>query len=660
MVVSTRKNRFLTLEGDAINEDLISPHKPKKLHSTEEDSEEEESEASSASSAASSANPPLKKQKPASLSSSSSSSILFQPYLTVGNLTTSLPPSLFISATGPPLLTCALNRSFTIYAIGSISPSLISPPIPNKYGTITCLTGDGKRTYIGTSNGHVLVYDRVSLIAALKRKGEVKCIEVVGNVIVAGRNVLSRYDTIGEDSDDEEENMIANDSYSGSGSDSDSDSDSDCNPSSHSSPSFLDVYSTSPNEPLSHTVSIPISATITTILHPPTFLNKMLVATTESLLLYNVRSTKLIHTFKCLPNSRSPATLTATPDPDTLAVSTDNLLHLINLKHDSLLFTLTHEHKITSVAFAHSTACVTTATANQVFTWDLTERTLLSRFISANTTHTNVLYIPNTPQLIVTGLNDIKVYQYDNITDPPRLLKGRSGHKSPPLSVSHLKSSQSGFEVSNVDAMTGTMLTMSDDGAFRMMSAMRSVNDCELSQGQGLIKQARKMGVDVSSLKLPPVIGVATCPSSINDYGDIVTIHRDHAIAYVWSSSTKSQSGCVLKQPLWSVSAIKKGPGAEFNASCVEITSCGNYALVGTTGGSVFKYNVQSAMARGEYPNKEVDGDLRKVRRAARGERRWGERHRSTIHRHPPPIHHCPDLLDAPQRSMLTPLCRAS
>lgn len=39
------------------------------------------------------------------------------------------------------------------------------------------------------------------------------------------------------------------------------------------------------------------------------------------------------------------------------------------------------------------------------------------------------------------------------------------------------------------------------------------------------------------------------------------------------------------------------------HALCVTVTSCGNYGLVGTRGGVVYLYNMQSGEARGAYPS---------------------------------------------------------
>jgi U3 small nucleolar RNA-associated protein 21 len=142
--------------------------------------------------------------------------------------------------------------------------------------------------------------------------------------------------------------------------------------------------------------------------------------------------------------------------------------------------------------------------------------------------------------------------------------------------------------------------------------------DKEFSQGRGLEKRARELGMkSKSDLLLPPVIGMATSEMRSRDWGDLVTIHQNHAFAYVWSSKNGSQSGPVLRQDDWNISTMKKQPPKTTQATSVAISTCGNYALVGTQGGTIYKYNVQSGTTRGTYPLNEVDNEKKNPRKEA-------------------------------------------
>jgi U3 small nucleolar RNA-associated protein 21 len=52
----------------------------------------------------------------------------------------------------------------------------------------------------------------------------------------------------------------------------------------------------------------------------------------------------------------------------------------------------------------------------------------------------------------------------------------------------------------------------------------------------------------------------------------------------------------VLRQPEWPSNTMMSPDAPEHQALCVSLSSCGHFALVGTRGGVVYKYNMQSGM----------------------------------------------------------------
>jgi U3 small nucleolar RNA-associated protein 21 len=47
---------------------------------------------------------------------------------------------------------------------------------------------------------------------------------------------------------------------------------------------------------------------------------------------------------------------------------------------------------------------------------------------------------------------------------------------------------------------------------------------------------------------------------------------------------------------------MKDRPPRSASATSLAISACGNFALVGTLGGVVYKYNLQSGLPRGSFP----------------------------------------------------------
>ena len=352
--------------------------------------------------------------------------------------------------------------------------------------------------------------------------------------------------------------------------------------------------------------------------------------------------------------------MTQSPAVDTVAVGTsDGSVHLVNLQHDVDRFSLRHgrpaRHRRGKKASSSSSSTTIDDDANAVSSisfrtdgnatrmgvapvavgcddgsvsvWDLTpvedeatgiaRRTLLTRMEGAH--HGGICkleYLPGEPLLLSTGLssNSIVLHVFDAPDHTGRVLRQRRGHTSPPRLLRYLHPGLSGGGIlanaaDGTDASSCQILSCGGPGdlTLRLFSTARSNLDREYSQGPGLERKAKKFGKvgpeGRAELLLPEVAALATSEARSRDWGDLVTIHRDHAMAYVWSTRRGCQTGMpVLRQPHWNISAMKDRPPRSANATSLAISACGNFALVGTLGGVVYKYNLQSGLARGSYP----------------------------------------------------------
>jgi U3 small nucleolar RNA-associated protein 21 len=391
-------------------------------------------------------------------------------------------------------------------------------------------------------------------------------------------------------------------------------------------------------------------------LHPPTYVNKIVIGGScsksgkDAMILLNVRTGQLIHRFKCLDavalrskNAKSEVScLEASPAIDTIAVgNSKGSVHLVNTRMDILLFSLSHSSKsgaptrITSMSFRTDGAAMHYGIAplavgrsdGTISVWDLTPpevdsdeesppsgRTLLCEMERAHYpggVH-KLQYMPQEPLLVSTGThsNCVTMHIFDNPDHAGRILKERKGHTSAPNCIRYLHpgaGAGGGILVNAADGTDAAACTIlsagSSDRTLRVFSTARSVLDKEYSQGKGLVKRARELGMESKiDLLLPPTTAMASSEARSRDWGDLVTIHKDHSFAYVWSSRRGAQSGPVLRQNDWNVSAMKKSPPHTTHATSVALSTCGNFALVGTKGGIIYKYNVQSGNERGTFP----------------------------------------------------------
>ena len=422
-------------------------------------------------------------------------------------------------------------------------------------------------------------------------------------------------------------------------------------------------------------------------IHPPTYVNKIILGgscakkSRDAMVLLNVRTGKIIHTFKCLekycPTIKSEITsLEASPAIDTIATgNSKGVVHLVNIRYDKLLFSLKHEPKsgkkavrITSMSFRTDGSALKYGIAplavgrsdGTITVWDLSPpdeddddddddginsradkivgRTILCEMERVHYPGgvCKLQYMPQEPLLISTGTrsNSLLMHIFDSPDHSGRILRQRRGHTAPPKCIRYLHpgAGAGGGVLANMgdgtDARACQILSGgSADRTLRKFSTVRSVLDKEFSQGKGLEKKAKELGMlSKAQLLLPPVTAMTTSEMRSRDWGDMVSIHQNHAFAYVWSSKNGAQSGPVLRQDGWNVSVMKKQPPNSAHATSITISTCGNYALVGTKGGVIYKYNIQSGMTRGTYPIDENDkknkkrgkdaGDIRRTFKA--------------------------------------------
>lgn len=178
------------------------------------------------------------------------------------------------------------------------------------------------------------------------------------------------------------------------------------------------------------------------MVHPPTYLNKIILALKgKKLLLVNVKTQKIIYDFPKISSSLDAeiSSIEISPALDVIAIGLENGKIIIsNILTDTILFELMQNSAVTSISFCTEPGKEKLATGNllgQVHVWDLPEQRLQAT-ISAHPGFpvNKVLFPPGEPILITSSGQDNSIKQWKfEFTDPePRLLKHRSGFNSTP------------------------------------------------------------------------------------------------------------------------------------------------------------------------------------------------------------------------------------
>lgn len=171
---------------------------------------------------------------------------------------------------------------------------------------------------------------------------------------------------------------------------------------------------------------------ITTILHPSTYINKILFGSEQGQMqLWNIHNAKLIYTFK---GWKIPITcLEQAPAIDVVAIGLNNgriILH--NLKYDETLMEFMQDWgSITSIAFRSDVHNImaTGSTSGHIVFWDLEERKISSQLLSAHDgAVTGMVCLPNEPLLLTSSPdNTLKLWVFDLSNGGARLLRIREG-----------------------------------------------------------------------------------------------------------------------------------------------------------------------------------------------------------------------------------------
>lgn len=361
------------------------------------------------------------------------------------------------------------------------------------------------------------------------------------------------------------------------------------------------VYKANPKDPRSAeiytTLSVPKTlGPVVTAVHPPTFLNKIVIATENALLLYNVRTGKLIHTADGF--SGKIAAVEAAPVLDVLGVATaSGDVHIFNIRQSRTLFMLGVSEPVTSLSFrTDGVAHLAIGTmAGDLFFYDLNVR---RRVHSVRGAHADVgggvsraQYLAGQPIVVTSGGDNLlQELVFDpaltstaskngmHVSTPPRMLRSRGGHAKPSTALSF------------VDEEAHFILSASHDQSMWLLSLRKDAQNRELSQriastgadGKRLNKMAGKGLND----RFPEITALAQQPSKQGRWDNVVTAHKGLNYARTWDASR----GIVGTHSLRTLdgSLVKS----------VAISQCGNFALIGSSEGSIAVYNLQSGILR--------------------------------------------------------------
>jgi len=401
----------------------------------------------------------------------------------------------------------------------------------------------------------------------------------------------------------------------------------------------------------------------------PTYLNKLFVGKEDgSVDIWNLSTGKLIYTILPL-NSRSGAVTALEPTPALSVVAiarADGSIMLHNVRTDKSVLSFNAKGSaasiISSISFrtdglgageaGNKPGVMATAGASSgdVTFWDLNNGGRVSGVLRGahNSPSPNgaaggvnkVEFLPGQDVMITSGCdNALKSWIFDanSLSATPRILHSRCGHAAPVTRLSFIPPNSDGADTSGK-----WLMSAGRDQSLWGWSLRRDGQSTELSQGH-VRKKAKKLGLlgknlenerstTLKDLKAPEITSMAcslnrdggmgassgggpvwtnasnkkrttdASGSSATGWESVVTGHRGDKHARTWFWGRK-------KAGRW---AFESGDGTEVTA--VAVTPCGTFALVGSAGGSISMFNLQSGILRQKFPSSLTPAQARKLR----------------------------------------------
>ncbi|KAJ5885331.1 hypothetical protein N7495_009841 [Penicillium taxi] len=377
----------------------------------------------------------------------------------------------------------------------------------------------------------------------------------------------------------------------------------------------------------------------------PTYLNKIFVGRVDGGVdIWNLRSGKLLHTL--LPSSFNTGPVTAiqpTPALSLLAIAHKNgALSIQNVDSGNLILSLrtasARALPVTSINFrsdglgaghdGRMDGVMATASSGSgdITIWDLNESRVAGILRGAHKISNSqsalgvnrIEFLDAQPVLVSTGDdNALKTWIFDEtpFSSTPRPLHTRGGHSAAVSAVEFLPAASDGS-----DSGGKWLLSASKDCSLWGLSVRKDSQHTELSQGN-LAHKAKKLGPSdlassvVDTLKAPEItciasslnrdggMGVSTSgsiwsnpkftnadASNATGWESVVTGHRGDIYARTWFWGKK-------KAGRW---AFVTSDGTEVKS--VAVSQCGTFAVIGSAGGAIDLFNLQSGQHRQSFP----------------------------------------------------------
>ncbi|KAH9497867.1 WD repeat-containing protein 36, variant 3 [Dermatophagoides farinae] len=339
------------------------------------------------------------------------------------------------------------------------------------------------------------------------------------------------------------------------------------------------------------------STIITAILHPATYINKILIGTQQGRLqLWNISKQKLIYQYNGFGSEI--CSLVQSPALHVVAIGHHSgLIVLHQLQQDTMIMKFQQEFgPVTTISFRTNDSSTFalmisgSRRSGHLAIWNLDEQRLEQQMRDLHwQSIASASFIQKQPLMITNSSdNSLKIFIFDDLQTTGRLLFQREGHRAPPTRI-RFYGDKGKF-----------ILSAGLDSTLRSFSIYSERLNRSLGLASANRKLAKKRGIKNDTNVLLPIVDFAAEPLREKEWDNLVACHRNTSMVTTWSVDRMKMGEHKLLPERFTRSSNN------VQAECVYISSCGNFVIIGYNTGHIDRFNIQSGLHRGSY---RIDGN---------------------------------------------------
>ncbi|XP_065372448.1 WD repeat-containing protein 36 [Calliphora vicina] len=332
---------------------------------------------------------------------------------------------------------------------------------------------------------------------------------------------------------------------------------------------------------------------ITAIAHPPTYVNKVVLGSRQGQLkIWNLKDNRLVYTFTGHPSRVT--CIEPAPAIDVVAVGhQDGTIIVMNLKFDETIMEFTQDWgAVSKITFRTDGPPImaSASTNGYIAFWNLEEKKITSQLQAHEDSVTTAICMPNEPLILTTSPdNSMKLWIFDLSDGGARMLRIREGHNAPPMCIRYHGSNGQ------------TILSSGEDSSLRAFSIISESLNKSLGKASYNKKSSKKKNrFQVDHYRMPPIVEFTTELTREKEWDNIAAIHMGTVHTTTWSfhKNRMGEHHLIPKQ-----FTNKNRVDFKAETTCVTLTHCGNFVIIGYSSGDVERFNIQSGHHRATYGN---------------------------------------------------------